>query len=164
MTDNEFRSLALSHAGAVEGVHMGHADFRVGVLHGGKLKTRAKPAVFAALDSPTEGSAMLRLPAEVQDRVTKSRPETFVIAKGAWGEAGCTFVKLADVTLIELRPLMHAAWLARSTKPTKPGEPAKSKKQTAAVKAARKAVARAAKEAKRAIAEAPGTGARVKRV
>ncbi len=119
MTDEEFRKMALVLAGAVEGSHMGHADFRVGVLNTGKTKTRAKPGVFASLDSPKPGFAMVKLPLEIQDRVIAARPETFTAAKGEWGAAGCTYVRLADVTTTEMRPLLHAAWLIRSTKPSR---------------------------------------------
>ncbi|GEM_PF-763573 len=166
MTDNEFRKMALLLAGAVEGSHTGHADFRVGVLNTGKLKTRAKPAVFASLDSPREGSAMLRLPLDIQDRVITSRPDTFAAAKGQWGASGYTYVRLADVTTTEIRPLLHAAWLERSTKPSRLGEAAATAKTKKIGKKAKPATpASLASAAQRAKALEPGKGVKsIKRV
>ena len=54
MTPDQFRRIALSFSGAVEGAHGGHPDFRVG----GK--------VFASLGAPGPGFGMVRLTPDQQ--------------------------------------------------------------------------------------------------
>lgn len=93
-----FRRLALALPEVVEGAHMGHPDFRLG----GK--------VFASLDSPREGWAMVRLPIERQAELVASAPDVFVPASGAWGRAGCTHVRLDGVGEDALRDVVRAAW------------------------------------------------------
>lgn len=115
MTGGAFRKLALEMPwdGAVEGSHMGHADFRVapGVANASARST--KPGkIFASLSSvkADEDRGMLRLPPSVQARVVREHPEVFSAATGAWGKQGCTFVDLKRAKAADVRPLMRAAW------------------------------------------------------
>ncbi len=73
MTADEFRELTLSLPEAVEGAHMGHADFRVG----GKI--------FASLGYPDADHGMVILPPEAQTEYLASHPKAFARASGAWG-------------------------------------------------------------------------------
>lgn len=79
---------------------MNHPDFRV---HG---------KVFATLDSPKAGWGMVRLTPEDQQRLARAQPDVFMPAKGAWGTAGCTHVKLGagGVCKRDLILAMLAAW------------------------------------------------------
>ena len=93
MTAQEFRGLILSHEGAFEGSHHGHADFRV------------KKGIFASL-SPDEESGVLRLPpaaAEVFGHTVVSQM------------GGMIWVRftLAAVSAQELEPLVQTAWDSR---------------------------------------------------
>src|SRR5579859_6039365 len=65
MTPNAFRRLALSLPDAIEGSHMGHADFRVG----GK--------VFATIGYPDARYAMVKLSPEQQAKLVADAPEMF---------------------------------------------------------------------------------------
>jgi len=104
MTAEQFRSLALSLPEATEEAHMGHPDFRVG----GKI--------FATL-GPDEDWGMVKVtPAEQADLV-KREPSVFHPANGAWGERGCTIVRLAPAKERTVRPALIAAW--RNTAPKK---------------------------------------------
>ncbi|MBX3358360.1 MAG: MmcQ/YjbR family DNA-binding protein [Phycisphaeraceae bacterium] len=98
-----FRRVALSMPFAVEGAHMGHADFRVA----GK--------VFASLPPPAKGRekeerGMVRLGVAEQRRVVKEMPGVFEPAAGAWGRQGCTYVRLGGVDRGTLGRVMEAAW------------------------------------------------------
>ena len=63
MTAGDFRRLALALPEAVEGVHVGHPDFRVG----GK--------VFATLAYPDGGWGMVKLLPEEQEVLVQAAPE-----------------------------------------------------------------------------------------
>ena len=78
MTTKDFRRIALGMEGAVEGAHMGHADFRA---HG---------RIFATIQSPERG--MVKLTPEQQAAFVAASPEAFVPESGAWGRQGCTRV------------------------------------------------------------------------
>ena len=101
MKSEGFRRIALSMPGAVEGSHMGHADFRVGGVKG---------KIFATLPKPDEEVGMVKLSLEDQDRFVEAHPGVFVGAAGAWGRAGCTYVQLRDVRAAVVRKAMQAAW------------------------------------------------------
>lgn len=91
MTAAQFRRIARSVPDAVEGAHMGHADFRV----------RGK--IFATLGYPDKSQGMIKLTPEQQRVFCLSDSAAFVPVKGAWGEKGCTNVRLraARVELVE---------------------------------------------------------------
>ncbi len=61
---------------------MGHADFRV----------RGK--IFATLGYPDKTQGMVKLNPEQQRAFCQSDPAAFVPVKGAWGENGCTNVRI----------------------------------------------------------------------
>ena len=102
MTAATFRRLALDLPEAVESAHMGHPDFRVG----GKI--------FATLDAPTKGWAMVRLALADQARLLATAPGVFVPAAGAWGRAGATLVKLRKADRAVVRRALDAAWRDRA--------------------------------------------------
>jgi hypothetical protein len=103
MTEDEFRSLALSLPEALESAHMGHPDFRV----------RGK--IFATLGPSDAGWGMVKLTPEQQAVFLRTEPEVFQPAKGAWGRRGCTNVCLESATEPAVRQALVAAW--RNTAP-----------------------------------------------
>jgi len=98
MTPDDFRRIALELPEAVEGTHMGHADFRVG------------NKIFATL--PDDATGMVKLAPEQQELFMRVDP-AFIPAKGAWGRQGCTLVLLAKVSEDLLRDALTAARQAR---------------------------------------------------
>jgi hypothetical protein len=98
LTADEFRRLALSMPGAIEGAHMGHPDFR------------ANGRIFATLRR--DGSlGMVKLPPEQQRRVLRET-SAFTPSSGAWGRQGCTDVDLAAADRDVVAAAMHSAWQA----------------------------------------------------
>ncbi|HLJ18661.1 MAG TPA: MmcQ/YjbR family DNA-binding protein [Stellaceae bacterium] len=83
MTPAAFRKLALGFAGAVEGAHGGHADFR----------TSGK--VFATLGYPDDRHAMVKLTPDQERLLIDAEPAMFVPVKGGWGLKGATNLRLA---------------------------------------------------------------------
>ena len=104
MTDREFRRIALSLPQATEAAHMGHPDFRVG----GKI--------FATLGYPRRGWAMVKLTPEQQELFVRTQAATFAPAKGAWGLAGSTTVRLASAGKGAVREALLIAWRNRAPK------------------------------------------------
>lgn len=102
MTANDFRALALSLPEAVEGSHMGHADFRV------------RNKIFATL-GPTEDWGGLKLTPDDQGMFVRSEPDVFQPFNGAWGRRGATRVGLAEASEASVRQALIAAW--RNTAP-----------------------------------------------
>jgi hypothetical protein len=104
MTPDEFRALALSFPGAVEGKHMDHPDFRVG----GKI--------FAGL-GPDGDWGMVKLSPGEQATATREEPQVFVPFPGAWGRRGYTRVlfRMASASTESVRQALLAAW--RNTAP-----------------------------------------------
>jgi len=97
VTAEDFRALALTHAAAVEGAHMGHPDFR---LNG---------RIFATLTS--DGArGMVNLTPEQQREFLGEDPKVFVPASGAWGRQGSTMVSLATAKSATVRAAMTLAW------------------------------------------------------
>lgn len=107
MTPAAFRKLALSQFDAVEGSHMGHADFRAG----GKVFASLPPA---RRETPDQLLGMVRLPPAEQQRLVRLRPEVFEPAAGAWGRSGCTYVRLKGARVAEVRQAIQAAWRHRA--------------------------------------------------
>jgi hypothetical protein len=103
-TADDFRRIALAFPGAVEGSHMGHADFRVG----GK--------VFATLGYPDEAWGMASLMPEQQEDFMALAPGAFEPAAGAWGRGGSTLVRLEAVSGDLLETALAAAWRKRAPK------------------------------------------------
>jgi len=92
MTADDFRAIVLALDGAIEGAHMGHADFR------------ANGRIFASLHSE-DRAGMVKLTPEEQEVFLREHPESFAPSAGAWGRQGCTNVMLAKAN----RPAVRAA-------------------------------------------------------
>ena len=108
VTPDGFRRIVLALAGAVEGSHMGHPDFRA-----------ANGRIFASLHGdPQKGMAVLT-PAD-QQRFIADAPEVFHPAAGAWGEMGCTLVHLQHADEEQVgEAVTLALQLALTRKPSK---------------------------------------------
>lgn len=111
MTADDFRRIALEMQGAVEGAHMGHADFR------------ANGRIFASLHTG-ETTGMVKLTPDEQQELMRLDPKMFVPSSGAWGRQGCTNVVLAAADARTLRQAMALAWEGVMSKPAaKPRRP-----------------------------------------
>jgi len=97
MTADDFRQIALSMHGAMEGAHMKHPDFR------------ANGRIFATLDAEDKTGG-LKLSPEEQRELMRSSPGTFVPAAGAWGRQGWTKVQLAAADEGTVRGALTLAW------------------------------------------------------
>ena len=104
MTPAEFRRLALSFPGAVEGSHMGHADFRVG------------GRIFATLGHPDDRFAVVMLTPTDQDLLVRDHPTAFAPVKGGWGASGSTTVTLGKARVRATTAALEAAWRKRAPK------------------------------------------------
>jgi hypothetical protein len=98
ISPDDFRRIALSMPGAVERVHMGHPDFRVG------------SRVFATLSYPDEGWGMVKLPGDRQRLCLETDPAAFVPATGAWGLKGSTLVRLSKANRAVVEEAIESAW------------------------------------------------------
>jgi hypothetical protein len=97
LTARAFRKFALEMPEAVEGSHMGHADFRVG----GK--------VFASL-GPDEAWAMVKLGPDDQADLVEDETGPYKPAAGAWGAGGSTIITLRQASETKVRRAVAAAW------------------------------------------------------
>jgi hypothetical protein len=102
MTASDFRRIALSLPGTVEGSHFGSADFRVG----GKI--------FATLSQENEGYGVLLLTPEEQAGMVEDAPDVFSPVPGGWGKKGSTRVLLAKVTPDVLEGALRMCWQRRA--------------------------------------------------
>jgi hypothetical protein len=102
MTADQFRRLALSLPGVIEGAHMGHPDFRVG----GKI--------FASLGYPNQSVGVVNLTPDQQSQFVRTEPKIFQPVKGGWGRKGSTMVFLKAATKGKLSSAMVAAWRNRA--------------------------------------------------
>jgi hypothetical protein len=98
MTSEDFRRMALELPEAAESSHMAHPDFRVC----GKI--------FATLGYPDQNWAMVKLPPEQQEMLSKAQPTVFVPVKGGWGRQGATSVHLKAAKKAEVRGALLVAW------------------------------------------------------
>jgi hypothetical protein len=98
MTAENFRRMALELPEATESSHMAHPDFRVG----GKI--------FATLGYPDHNWAIVKLPPEQQELLSKAEPSVFVPVKGGWGRQGATSVRLKTAKKTQVRGALLAAW------------------------------------------------------
>jgi hypothetical protein len=117
MTVADFRRLALSLAGAVEGSHMGSADFRVG------------GRIFATLASQSKGYGNLMLSPELQADFVAEQPYVFLPVAGGWGRNGATHIRLAQANEDLLEGALRAAWKLRVDKNAKPTKKTAKKKR-----------------------------------
>jgi hypothetical protein len=97
MKPDDFRELALSFEGAIEGAHMNHPDFR------------ANGRIFATI-APGETRGMVRLTPEEQAEFLRDHPKMFDPAAGAWGRQGSTMVELKAADKRTVRAAMTLAW------------------------------------------------------
>lgn len=109
MNAADFRRIALSLKGAIEGSHMGAADFRVG------------GRIFATLASQKQGFGNLMLTPEVQAEFVESQPEVFLPVHGGWGRMGATHIRLAAANEDLLAGALRTAWKLRVDKNAKTG-------------------------------------------
>jgi hypothetical protein len=109
MTGRQFRKLALSLPEAIEKEHGGHPDFRAPGVSG---------KIFATLNLE-ETHGVLVLTPEQQDEWMRSEPGLFVPCSGAWGERGCTQVKLKSAKVGMMRKAVKMAWENRVGKKRK---------------------------------------------
>ena len=100
----DFRRIALSFEGAVEGSHMGAADFRVG------------GRIFATLAHHKEGYGNLMLTPERQAEFVRGLPEVFLPVHGGWGRMGMTHIRLAQANEDVLVGALRTAWVLRREK------------------------------------------------
>lgn len=107
MNAADFRRIALSLEGSVEGSHMGSPDFRVG----GKI--------FATLASQDQGYGNLMLTPEQQADFVRELPDVFLPVRGGWGRMGATHIYLAKANEDVLTGALLAAWRVRVEKNTK---------------------------------------------
>jgi hypothetical protein len=86
----------LSLPEAVEGGHMGHADFRV------------RNKVFAS--APEAARFVVKLTREQQDMLASAEPAIFAPVKGGWGSRGWTYVTLATADPVTMKSALTMAW------------------------------------------------------
>lgn len=97
MTADDFREIALSNDGAVEGAHMKHPDFR------------ANGRIFATLRAD-EAVAVVKLSPEEQTEFIRLHPGNFLPAAGAWGRQGWTKVPLTAARKAAVRGAVLLAY------------------------------------------------------
>jgi hypothetical protein len=116
MNAADFRRIALSLEGAVEGSHMGAADFRVG------------GRIFATLASQSQGFGNLMLTPDVQAEFVENQPDVFVPIAGGWGRMGMTHIRLAAANEDVLAGALRTAWKLRVDKNGKTGAKKRTKR------------------------------------
>jgi len=114
MTSKEFRRIALGMTGASEGAHMGHPDFR------------ANGRIFATLSADAGWGCLVKLTPERQRELVESDPQTFVPAKGAWGRAGSTMVRLESAEGETVGEAMTFAWQSTAKTARPKAKPSRS--------------------------------------
>jgi len=97
MTENQFRTIALSMGDAIEGAHMGHPDFR------------ANGKIFATIHTGGK-TGMVKLTPEQQQDFVKEAPKAFAPENGAWGRQGCTRVTFTFADAEIVGKAMTLAW------------------------------------------------------
>ena len=142
MTPAQFRRIALSFLGAVEGTHGGHPDFRVA----GK--------VFASLGHAGAASAMVKLTPDQQAMLMTAAPSVFKPSTGAWGLRGYTNAHLPKADLATMRQALTLAWQGlapKSSSKTKEARKASAPKTVAAKSTDSRALARTSARVQKAI-------------
>jgi hypothetical protein len=104
---SQFRRIALSLPDAVEGAHMGHADFRLG------------DKIFATLGHPDPAYGMVQLKPDQQALLVTTSPKAFTPVPGGWGRQASTHVRLAAADAATLRNALTMAWSNRAPKKRK---------------------------------------------
>jgi hypothetical protein len=119
MTADDFRDLALSMHGAIEGSHMSHPDFR------------ANGRIFATLH-PGERVGMVKLTPDEQRVFMRGHSDVFEPSSGAWGRQGCTDVRLEAADRGTVRGAMVLAWEGVAAKAPPKKRPARQRPATKA--------------------------------
>jgi hypothetical protein len=114
MNAADFRRIALSLDGAVEGSHMGSPDFRVG------------GRIFATLASQKQGFGNLMLTPEQQAEFIEAQPEIFLAVPGGWARMGATHIRLDKAAEDVLAGALRAAWGLRVGKNAQTGRKRRS--------------------------------------
>ena len=96
---------------------MGHPDFRAG-----------NGRIFATLAPDAKWGCLVKLTPEQQQALLEADPETFVPAKGAWGRAGSTMVRLSAADPETVGAAMTLAWQSTTKAPKKRPRPAPPKR------------------------------------
>jgi len=104
MSPDDFREIALSMQGAVEGAHMNHPDFR------------ANGRIFATLHGDDAWGTVMLTPEEQQEFLALT-PKMFKPSSGAWGRQGCTDVRLSAADARTLGQAMTLAYERIMSKP-----------------------------------------------
>jgi hypothetical protein len=149
MTPNQFRRIALSLAGAVEGAHMGHADFRVG----GKI--------FATLGYPDPAWGMVQLTPDQQALLVETSGKIFSPVPGGWGRQGSTRVDLDAADPATLKHALAMAWKNRA--PKAQPKAGKAKAEGPSARSLERAIARIRKAGKSQKKEPPARKPRQRR-
>jgi hypothetical protein len=97
MRADDFRRIALSLDGAIEGAHMGHPDFRI------------DKRIFASLHHEDQ-FGLVKLTPDQQASFIEEHPDAFTPEAGAWGRSGCTRVILKAVTEEAVGEALTLAW------------------------------------------------------
>jgi hypothetical protein len=104
-----FRKIALGLPEAIEGVHHGTVDFRVG------------KRIFATIGYPDATWGMVKLTLEQQSMLVDAEPGIFRPVPGGWGKGGATNVRLAAADATTLKSALTMAWRNIAEKaPAKP--------------------------------------------
>lgn len=104
LTAADFRRIALSFEGAVEGSHMGSPDFRVG------------GRIFATLASQAQGYGNLMIDPEHQAAFVGDAPDVFLPIAGGWGRMGMTHIRFDMATKEVMEGALRTAWRLRVEK------------------------------------------------
>ncbi len=113
----DFRELALACEGAVEGAHMGHADFRV------------MGRVFASLGYPDDAWGMVKLTADEQGVATTDRRSCVQTRSGCVGTSGLDLGEARSGRLQTLEEAIAAAWVHVAAKKANKTKKALAKKK-----------------------------------
>lgn len=124
MTEDEFRTIALrvgKGGGAVEGSHMGNADFRVVIAgkngkEGGKVGRIFATLPFVDDDADAYGVVMLTPEEQAAFIAEADVPGVFEPVKGKWGLQGATMVRLKKAGKRVVKKAVEAAWIGKGGK------------------------------------------------
>ena len=124
MRARDFRRIVLGLEGALEGAHMGHADFRA---HG---------RIFATLNAE-ETRGVVMLTPEQQQTFLADHPAMFSPCAGAWGRGGSTNVHLEAADEDTVGEAVTLAWQNAESRASKK----KTSKTKTSTRARRPAIA-----------------------
>ncbi|MBM3759430.1 MAG: MmcQ/YjbR family DNA-binding protein [Acidobacteria bacterium] len=130
MKPEDFRRIALSFEGAVEGSPMGAVDFRV------------NGRIFATLASVKEGYGNLMLTPELQSEFVENAPDLFLPIHGGWGRMGMTHIVLKAANRDMLTGALEAAWRLKAAKKRSPSRKPAESPSSATPRPAKKSKAR----------------------